>query len=118
MERSSVAVGNLDDLVEELTGSFDLIVVDGAALVPLGGASGLSRRARAALAQRVSAAGVLAWGPIADPRSAAVEGWSTMTLARASENGEREVVLLTGPELPATDLIEGFQARNGGTEDR
>ena len=118
MERSSVAVGNLDDLVEELTGSFDLIVVDGAALVPLGGASGLSRRARAALAQRVSAAGVLAWGPTADPCSASVEGWSTTTLARASENGEREVVLLTGPELPATDLIEGFQARNGGTEDR
>jgi len=118
LERSSVAVGNLDDLVEELTGSFDLIVVDGAALVPLGGASGLSRRARAALAQRVSAAGVLAWGPTADPRSASVEGWSTTTLERASENGEREVVLLTGPELPATDLIEGFQARNGGTEDR
>ena len=115
-ERSFVAVGNLDDLVEGLSGSYDLVVVDGAALEPLGGPEGLSRRATAALRQRVSAGGVLVWGPDFDPASEAVEGWSTVTLARSREGGQEEVLLIAGPEavLPSTDLIEGFRALNGG----
>lgn len=115
-ERSSVAVGNLDDLVEGLSGSYDLVVVDGAALASLGGAGGLSRRAKSALGQRVSAGGVLVWGPHFVPASEAVDGWSTVTLVRVREGGEEEVLLVTGPEavLRATDLIEGFRARNGG----
>ena len=115
-ERSSVAVGNLDDLVEGLSGSYDLVVVDGAALEPLGGAEGLSRRAKAALRQRVSAGGVLVWGPDFDPATDAVDGWSTVTLARAREGGEEEVLLVAGPGavLPPTDRIEGFRALNGG----
>ena len=115
-ERSSVAVGNLDDLVEGLSGSYDLVVVDGAALASLGGAGGLSRRAKSALGQRVSAGGVLVWGPHFVPATEAVDGWSTVTLVRAREGGEEEVLLVTGPEavLRATDLIEGFRARNGG----
>ncbi len=115
-ERSSVAVGNLDDLVEGLSGSYDLVVVDGAALEPLGGAEELSRRAKAALRQRVSARGVLVWGPDFDPDTEAVDGWSTVTLARSRAGGEEEVLLVAGPEavLPATDLIEGFRALNGG----
>ncbi len=115
-ERSFVAVGNLDDLVEGLSGSYDLVVVDGAALEPLGGPEGLSRRATAALRQRVSAGGVLVWGPDFDPASEAVEGWSTVTLARSCEGGQEEVLLIAGPEavLPSTDLIEGFRALNGG----
>ena len=89
-ERSFVAVGNLDDLVEGLSGSYDLVVVDGAALEPLGGPEGLSRRATAALRQRVSAGGVLVWGPDFDPASEAVEGWSTVdarSLARGRSGG-------------------------------
>ena len=119
-ERSSVAVGNLDDLVEGLSGSYDLVVVDGAALERLGGAEGLSRRAKAILRQRISATGVLVWGPDVDagidPITDPVDGWSTRTLARAGEGGEEEVVLMAGPEaaLASIDLIEGFRVLNGG----
>ncbi len=115
-ERSSVAVGNLDDLVEGLSGSYDLVVVDSAALEPLGGAEGLSRRAKTALRRRVSAGGVLVWGPNVDPVTEAVDGWSTLTLTRAREGGQEEVVLVAGPDaaLPSTDLFEGFRVLNGG----
>jgi hypothetical protein len=115
-ERSSVAVGNLDDLVEGLSGSYDLVVVDSAALEALGGREGLSRRSRAILRQRISADGVLVWGPDADPAQDAVTGWSTLALARAGEGGEEEVVLVAGPEaaLASIDVIEGFRVLNGG----
>jgi len=115
-ERSSVAVGNLDDLVEGLSGSYDLVVVDSAALEVLGGREGLSRRSRAILRQRISADGVLVWGPDADPAQDAVTGWSTLALARAGEGGEEEVVLVAGPEaaLASIDVIEGFRVLNGG----
>jgi len=114
-ERSSVAVGNLDDLVEGLSGSYDLVVVDGAALEPLGGAEGLSRRAKTALRQRVSAGGLLVWRSDFDLVTEAVEGWSTRTLTRTREGGREEVLLVTGPDaaLPSTDLIEGFLVLNG-----
>ena len=115
-ERSSVAIGNLDDLVEGLSGSYDLVVVDGAALAPLGGAGGLSRRAKAALRQRVSAGGVLVWGPDFDPDTEAVDGWSTVTLVRPLEGGEQEVLLVSGRAAldPRSDLVEGFRALRGG----
>ena len=115
-ERSSVLVGNLDDLVEGLSGSYDLVVVDSAALEPLGGAGGLSRRAKAALRQRVSVGGVLVWGPVLDPADEPVDGWSAVTLLRSLGGGEQEALLVTGREsaLPPTDLIEGFRALRGG----
>ena len=115
-ERSSVAVGNLDDLVEGLSGSYDLVVVDDAALEPLGGAEGLSRRAKTALRQRVSAGGVLVWGPDHDIVTEEVDGWSTLTLTRARGRDKEEVLLVAVPdeELPSTDLIEGFRVLNGG----
>lgn len=114
--RSSVAVGNLDDLVEGLSGSYDLVVVDGAALEPLGGAEGFSRRAKTMLRQRVSAGGALVCGPNVDPVVEAVDGWSTVTLTRARDDGKEEVVLITGPDatLPSTDFLKGFQVLNGG----
>jgi hypothetical protein len=115
-ERSFVAVGNLDDLIEGLSGSYDLVVVDGAALESLGGAGGLSVRAKAALRQRVSARGVLVWGPHSDPATEAVDGWSMVTLTRPCVGDEDEVLLVAGRQaaLPPTDLIEGFRALGGG----
>lgn len=115
-ERSFVAVGNLDDLIEGLSGSYDLVVVDGAALESLGGAGGLSVRAKAALRQRVSARGVLVWGPHSDPATEAVDGWSMVVLTRPCVGDEDEVLLVAGRQaaLPPTDLIEGFRALGGG----
>ena len=94
----------------------DLVVVDGAALESLGGAGGLSVRAKAALRQRVSARGVLVWGPHSDPATEAVDGWSMVVLTRPCVGDEDEVLLVAGRQaaLPPTDLIEGFRALGGG----
>ncbi len=93
-----------------------MVVVDSAALEPLGGAGGLSRRAKAALRQRVSVGGVLVWGPVLDPADEPVDGWSAVTLLRSLGGGEQEALLVTGREsaLPPTDLVEGFRALRGG----
>jgi hypothetical protein len=86
------------------------------ALESLGGAGGLSVRSKAALRQRVSARGVLVWGPHSDPATEAVDGWSMVTLTRPCVGDEDEVLLVAGRQaaLPPTDLIEGFRALGGG----
>jgi hypothetical protein len=61
--RVSVRVGNLEDLLAETRGPYDLVLVDTAALAPLGGVDGLSRSARAALLSAVGHDGALVAGP-------------------------------------------------------
>lgn len=61
--RVSLAVGNLEDLVD-LRGTYDLVCIDLASLDPVGGPTGLSSRTRAALVGRVAAAGTLVFGPL------------------------------------------------------
>lgn len=61
--RVSLAVGNLEDLVE-LHGAYDLVCIDLASLDPVGGPTGLSSRTRAGLVGRVATGGTLVFGPL------------------------------------------------------
>ena len=115
-DRSSVRIGNLDDLVEELSDSYELIVVDSSALASLGGARGLSRRTRKKLADSVSERGTLVWGPGVDGVTEPVHEWALVSLARPLAAGEEEVLVVTGPGgVPDPQRFEGFESRSGGT---
>lgn len=61
-DRSSVAVGNLDDGIVACDGGYDVIVLDAAALAPIGGVAGLSTMARRRLPGLLRPGGTLAWG--------------------------------------------------------
>jgi hypothetical protein len=112
-ERTSVRVGNLDDLVDEVMDSYDLVVVDSAALASLGGARSLSRRSRAKLVDLVGVAGTLAWGPRPGPDSAVADGWSQVVLVRDVLGAEQSVQLWSAT-TPALERLDGFEIRNGG----
>jgi len=132
-DRVRLGVGNLEDLVKAVRNRYDLVLVDSAALGPLGGGRGLSREARGRLVQAVGTGGVLAWGPTAPepglPELA--ETWHRMELER-SVDGEREVVVImtpapeesgrrsSGARLPPAEdaraerlASDGFSRRNG-----
>jgi hypothetical protein len=123
--RSRVLVGNLEDLVPGLVGTYDLILFDRSALAPIGGGGGLSRAAREALASRVAPGGTVAWGPApgGDPEFERVGGWSYAVYARALDvdglpeaGGSRgEVVLVGGPAAGAwlPGGVEGFEPEGG-----
>lgn len=66
-DRLRVLVGNLDDLVSELDGPYDLILIDTDALLVLGGPGGLSKQSVARLEGLVGGNGGLRWGPDAPP---------------------------------------------------
>jgi hypothetical protein len=116
-DRVAVGVGNVDDHLMSLDGPYDLVVVDAAALAPIGGATGLSRAARAALASAVAPGGVLAWGPHppepGNPER--VDGWDRVVFQRGVERRDGEAVIIQGPSrlesLP--DSFEGFVRWNG-----
>ena len=59
-ERESVRIGNLEDLLADLQGPFDLVLVDTSALAPLGGTSALSKLAHTKLLSVLGASGVIA----------------------------------------------------------
>ncbi|MDA0328236.1 MAG: hypothetical protein O2958_04420 [Gemmatimonadetes bacterium] len=118
-ERLWVTVGHLDDLVERLASPYDLVVIDTAALAPIGGVvGGLSRTTRGRLLDLVSAGGTLAWGPAApEPGMPEVaDGWAYLEVRRESNRSGDEVVVLTkkgtAPEWPA--LLDGFHASPAG----
>jgi hypothetical protein len=100
-ERMSLRVGNLEDLVREARGPYDLVLVDTGALAPLGGMEGLSSSARAALLSALAPGGVLAAGPLPVDASlpGAPQGWQTLEMRRRSAAGEaeEEVVVLIRP---------------------
>ena len=119
--RARLLVGNLEDLVADLEGPYDLIVYDRAALAPLGGTRGLSRGAREALASRLAPAGAVAWGPypVQDAGPERHEGWGYVVYHRALEiTGSAEVgspeseTLLVGRRergAPLPEGIDGFR---------
>jgi hypothetical protein len=119
-DRVSVRVGNLEDLLTEARGPYDLVLVDTSALAPLGGTAGLSRSARAALHAAVGTHGVLAAGPLpADPGLAGGPmGWRTAVLRRpgTSPDGGDEVLTVGRPAAaePWAGAIGDFVRSNGG----
>ena len=114
--RVRLRVGNLEDLVREARGPYDLVLVDTAALAPLGGVEGLSSSARAALLSALAAGGVLAAGPLPVETSlpGAPQGWQTLELRRRAPGGAsgEEVVVLMRPDRGEAWLepMGGFQA--------
>ncbi|HVS11662.1 MAG TPA: hypothetical protein VMS76_17475, partial [Planctomycetota bacterium] len=107
-ERVRLRVGNLEDLLREARGPYDLVLVDTAALAPLGGVEGLSSSARAALLSAVARDGVLAAGPLPVDASmaGAPPGWQSLELRRRPPGGETgdEVVVLVRPAGAQTGL--------------
>ncbi|MDA0311199.1 MAG: hypothetical protein O2992_03675 [Gemmatimonadetes bacterium] len=115
-DRGSVRVGNLDDLVAGLDADYDLVIVDGAALAPLGGASGLSRRSYGALAARVAPGGTLVCGPDSERPPEVLQDWPFLALRRASGRDSEESLTASGPSgVPVLgEGFAGFEADNGG----
>ena len=110
--------GNLEDLLAEARGPYDLVLVDTAALAPLGGVDGLSRSAREALLAAVGSGGSLVVGPLAaDPGvTGLAEGWRTVEFVRVRpDTAEAEVVRVSRPNgadsWPAA--IGAFELRTG-----
>ena len=62
-ERRAVAVGNLDDLIASVRTTYDVIVIDLAALAPIGGIRGLSRATVWRMSDALNPGGVLLLGP-------------------------------------------------------
>ena len=104
-ERESVRIGNLEDLLADLQGPFDLVLVDTSALAPLGGTSALSKLAHTKLLSVLGASGVIAWGPIAPDQGTleALEGWHQVTFTRSCDS-EEEIVVLS--QLSGVDLMD------------
>ena len=118
-EREIVRIGNLEDLLADVQGPFDLVIVDTSALAPLGGSSALSKLAHTKLLSVLGTSGVIAWGPIApDPGTVgALEGRHQVTLTRSCDS-EEEVVVLS--QLSGGDIVDasftGFRPISGGTD--
>ena len=72
-DRLSVRVGNLDDLIAEAEGPYDLVLVDTDALRVVGGASGIASASVAALHELVPTAESIRWGPGEPPPGHPVE---------------------------------------------
>ena len=118
-ERLRLYTGNLEDLLEGLEpGGYDLVIVDGMSLGPLGGVRGVARGAYATLHGLVSGAGALAIGPMGSSRPLP-SGWASATLRRTLgypagglelEWPEEEQVLVAFPSasLPWLDAVEDF----------
>lgn len=119
--RLRMGVGNLDDLAEVPGGPYAIILLDTAALAPLGGLSGLSGRARDALIASLAPGGTLIAGPAA-PEPGAWEfppGWESMVYRRRMDEeldglavalAPEEVLLVARPEAGTAwpDVVDGF----------
>lgn len=94
-----IRVGNVGDAVRELTGPYDLVLVDGRMFDAIGGADALSLAVRDELARLVGPGGAMVWGPKAahHPRESAVQGW---TASRRDRMGPLEEVLVLRREGP------------------
>lgn len=113
-DRCRVEVGRLDDLIVSTTGAFDLVLLDGAAVVHRAGMTGLTRAARLRLPELVAAGGALAWGPHAlDPSEIPLpDDWSRLEFERSPGSGSAEVLGMAMRGSRPTQ-IEGFRVRSG-----
>ena len=91
--RPHVLVGNLEDGIHQAHGPFDVVLVDGRVLDPLGGIAALSSRARDELLGMLAEGGAMAWGPKAahHPRPQQIPGWE---LSRHDRHEPLEEVLV------------------------
>jgi hypothetical protein len=117
--RVRVRVGNIEDLLADLSGPYDLVLVDTAALAPLGGVAGLSRAATSALYAALEGRGAVVWGPVGSeaPAGEPADAWRHTVLRRA--RGEVEEVLVVSVRAesePRTPGIDGFVAMGGPPE--
>ncbi len=96
-----VRVGNVGDAVRELTGHYDLVLVDGRMLDAIGGADALSLAAREELARLVGPGGAMVWGPKAahHPKGLAGPGWAASRRDRSDP--VEEVLVLRREEAPS-----------------
>lgn len=124
--RAHVHVGNASDLVESLSGPYDLVLVDSAAYAAVGGFAAVSRRFQALLWSRLEPAGALVVGPPVPDQSAFAppDGWRRARYRRAVSEGlgaletglpADEVMLVVRPSatgaLPAD--MDGFVREEG-----
>ena len=111
--------GNLADHLDEMApGTYDLVVLDTAALQPVGGVSGLSRAEYSGLYRVMAPEGAVVLGPAGSSR-AVPDGWMSGTLRRALAHPveglevawpSEELVLVAFPsaDLPWLGDVEGF----------
>lgn len=115
--RIELHVGNPEDRVAEAVEEYDLVLVDTAALCPVGGVASMTRFGLGTLARVVGPRGVLALGPLAPDADPAPtpDGWVLATFQRDLPEalqglGDRraggtlpgERVVLTSPDPDAT----------------
>lgn len=114
-DRCNVTVGNLDDAISACDGSYDLVIVDSAALAPIGGITSLSRMARRRLPALVRTNGSLVWGPDGSELDLAdvSDGWRWRLYRRPAESDAStfESVLLVGRDDGErwTPAVGGFK---------
>lgn len=112
--RTRVRVGNLDDLLAALDGTYDLILCDTCALAPLGGASALSRVSHDALRSRLAPGGTLAWGPVPGaPDGDPPAGWMRSSKERVLARHPSEDVGAPGSVLVVVESRESEAAAAG-----
>jgi hypothetical protein len=97
--RVVVRTGNTDDALDGLGAPYQLVLVDSAALAPVGGTAALSRHGMRALAGAVAADGALAVGPVRPEAGtwSFPEGWSHVRYCRRLPEG------LSGLDLPLVE---------------
>lgn len=95
-DRLVVAAGNLDDLLLDVNGPVDIMVVDRQGIEPIGGVAGLSARSRQALVDRLSRNGISIWGPgPSEPGDPATPvEWSSQLYRRPDDGSTDEHVLM------------------------
>ena len=112
-ERVSVVVGNLDDCIAELAYGYHFVVLDTAALGPLGGMRGLSANSRESLLGMLTPGGVVVAGPVG-PEPAVEElppGWTRLVLRQTDgSGGGTEIVTMSAREgvLERLPAVDGF----------
>lgn len=91
--RIRMAVGNPEDLVAERTEAYDLVVVDTAALGPVGGVAAMTRFGWATLARMVAHDGIMALGsfPSGDEGVPTPAGWVSAVFERPLPEAIREL---------------------------
>ena len=108
--RLTVRVGNLDDLLEDVAGTYDLVIVDLGAVSTASGHPGLSRRSRSTLRSLLAETGLMAWGggKALDPGQLPGEGYHRVLYREVADRRESLVLMRTLDGLPWPTDLDGF----------